>query len=287
MHWFAFSLISIFALAVAELTQQHLLNLKNPLSPRTSGVLTFLTQSIFAFPIIFLMGLSGQILSPFHLAVVIPIITVAFVASVAMIFYFKSFQVKNISFSTILISLSVVVSTTLGIIVFGEGTNFLKFLGIVLIMLAIVSVNIKNLNIEKNHYFGLIAGIMFGVSYTIDKFIVRSVHPIIYIAWTFALIALFGFLLNPKEVINEIKVRKLNDYRPILISAIGYLIFNFATLTAYTAGGEVGKVDAINNSQIFLIILFEYFILRHTAGVKRKIITALIAVTGVMILGLL
>lgn len=287
MHWFAFSLISIFALAVAELTQQHLLNLKNPLSPRTSGVLTFLAQSIFAFPIIFLMGLGGQILNPFYSAVVIPIIAVAFVASVAMIFYFKSFQVKNISFSTILISLSVVVSTTLGIIVFGESTNFLKFLGIVLVMLAIVSVNIKNINIEKNHYFGLIAGIMFGVSYTIDKFIVRSIHPIIYIAWTFALIALFGFLLNPKEVISEIRIRKFNDYKPILISAIGYLIFNFATLTAYTVGGEVGKVDAINNSQIFLIILFEYFILRHTTGVRRKVITAIIAFTGVMILGLL
>lgn len=77
----------------------------------------------------------------------------------------------------------------------------------------------------------------------------------------------------------------MKDYKEIAISGIGYFLFNYFTFRAYILGGEVGRVDAINNSQIFLIILFEFFILRQKTSLRRKLITAAIAFTGVMILG--
>ena len=99
-----------------------------------------------------------------------------------MIYYLRSFKVKNISISTIFIAFSVVVSTTLGIIFFSESLYLYKLLGIALVLLAIVSLNISNFQLEKNHFYGLIAGTMFGITYSIDKYIITdSIQPIIYI----------------------------------------------------------------------------------------------------------
>jgi len=285
MNWFYLSLISIFALALAELAQQHVLHTKNKFDERTSGSLTFFIQTLFTIPILFLTGLNTKIFSIFDPSILKYVLTTNIIASVAMIFYLRSFKVNNISFSSILVSASVIVSTTIGIIFFGESVNIVKFIGIVLILLAILGVNYKNLHIESNHKWGLLAGILFGLTYSLDKLIVNRVEPLIYIFWGFMFVSLFGFIHNPKQVVTSVRNSKFVDYLPIFVSGIGYFIYNICTFYAYKLGGEVGKIDAINNSQVFLIILFEYFIFKHTEGIFRKLIFASMAFTGVYILG--
>ncbi len=213
------------------------------------------------------------------------LVPVNFIAAVAMIYYLRSFRVKNISLSSIFISLSTVVSATLGIFLFEESFDFYKISGIGLVLVAIISLNIKNIHLEKNHLWGLLAGLLFGLTYTLDKRIVLNVHPIIYIFWGFTLVSIFGFLFKPKKVISVIRETELKDYKQIIISGIGYFLYNLFTFSAYRVGGEVGRIDAINNSQIFLIILFEYFIFKNKDGIIRKLITATIAFIGVMMLG--
>ena len=138
---------------------------------------------------------------------------------------------------------------------------------------------------EKNHFFGLIAGAMFGVGYTIDKSILQTINPLVYILWAFFLVSLWGFLFNPKQVISSVKSKPMSALIPVVISGVGYFLYNFFTFSAYRLGGEVGRIDAINNSQVFLIILFEYFVLNHSSSIKRKLITAVIAYAGVFLLG--
>ncbi len=285
MTWFTFSILSVFALAIAELTQQHLLNLKNPFSARASAVLTFLLQSVFSIPFIFAFGLSDQVFLIFNISVLPKIMGVSFLGSLAMILYLKSFQVKNISISAIFISLSAVTSTFLGIVFFSESVNYMKFIGIGLILLAIIAVNYKNAALEKNHLYGLAAGMIFGILYTLDKSIVLDIHPMIYIFWSFLLISCWGFILGKNKIIDSIKGKDIRAYIPIVISAVGYLLYNFFTFTSYRFGGEVGRVDAINNSQVFLIILFEFFVLKHTKGIIRKLLAASLAIIGIFVLG--
>ena len=179
------------------------------------------------------------------------------------------------------------VSTTLGIIFFNESTSIAKFVGILLVLAAIISLNYKNAILEKNHFFGIAAGLLFGIVYTLDKGIVFHVNPLIYIMWTFVLISFWAFLLKPKEIISAVNIKKITNFKFILISAFFYFIFNIATFNPYVFGGEVGKIDAINNSQVFLIILFEFFILKHRQSIGRKLITAVIAYSGIVLLGFL
>jgi drug/metabolite transporter (DMT)-like permease len=286
MNWFSLSILSVFALATAELTQQHLLNKDNALNERASAVFTFVGQSILALIILLLTPIRNQIFDIFQNNVVYRVLFVNIIASFGMVFYFRSFKVKNISISTIFVSLSAIISTILGIIFFGESIHILKFLGIALILGAIIALNYKNLELEKNHFYGLLAGCLFGVTFTLDKSLVTQIHPLVYIFWAFFMTAFFGFIFNPRSVINSVANKPWKTFVPVFISGLAYLFYNVFTFFAYRLGGEVGKVDAINNSQIFLIIAFEFLILKHTKSTGRKIVTALIAFTGVLILGL-
>jgi drug/metabolite transporter (DMT)-like permease len=152
------------------------------------------------------------------------------------------------------------------------------------VLFSIILLNYKSSIIEKNHFYGLGAGVIFGILYTLDKSITFDIHPLIYIFWSFMMIAVWGFVLGRKEVIESLKNKKFNNFKPIIFSGVAYFLYNFFTFTAYTFGGEVGRIDAINNSQIFIIILFEFFILRHTKGVFIKIISTILAVVGIFIL---
>lgn len=284
MTWFTFSLISILALATAELVQQYVLN-KEEIDEKVSGILTFLLLSLLTLPIIAFSSYKNQFFDIFKVETLPYFLIDTVLATTGLYFYLKSFKVKNISISTIFISLSVVVSTTLGIILFNESTDIWKYIGIALVLISIISLNINNLSLEKNHFYGLLAGLFYGATYSLDKLIVADIQPIIYMFWSFFIASMLLYITSFKETTKELKKFTKNNFKPIIVSACGYFIYNFCTFTAYTVGGEVGRVDAINNSQIFLIIMFEYLILKQKDDLWRKILTAAIAFTGVYILG--
>ncbi len=286
MTWFIFSLSAVLALAVAELTQQHLLNKNNAITPKTSVVLTFLVQSLITIPFILFTPLRYEMFEMFDLNILFRVILVVLIGLFGNIFYFKSFQVKNISLSVIFISFSVIVSTSLGIVLFQESTSYIKLLGILLVLSAIVSLNYKNVILERNHYYGLIAGCMFGATYALDKAVVKDINPIIYIFWSFLLISILGGLFYFKEIVTSMRGKSRMYFKPLFLTGTCYFLYNYLTFNAYVFGGEVGRVDAINNFQVFLIVLFEYFVLKHTKGTYRKLLTALIAFIGVVLLGL-
>jgi len=198
--------------------------------------------------------------------------------------YLKSFQVKNISLSATILSLSVLVSTVIGILAFGEGVSAIKFLGILFILGAIVLVNFKNPLFEKNHLFAFFAAGLFGISYSMDKFIMGGIHPLPYITFVFGGIALFSFIFYRKLFLAELWPIRKQAVQGVALSATGYFAYNLATFLAYTVGGEVGKIDAINNTQVIIIILFEYFVLKHAKGTLRKLVSAFLAVLGIYLL---
>jgi drug/metabolite transporter (DMT)-like permease len=288
MTWFIFSLLSITALAIAELTQQYLLNLKGGFSERTSAVITFIFQAILVVPFIIFTGLHREIINAFELSIFIKILSATLLGSFAMLFYFKSFKVKNISISTIFMALSIIVTTLFGIWIFNESTSVFKLSGIVLIILAILILNFKNRVLERNHLFGMLAGVLFGFTYLFDKSVLMVIHPFVYLFVSFIMVSFFLTLTGYKEIVFSIRSQKQSaNYLPILVSAIGYFLFNIFTFFAYTKGGEVGRIDAINNSQVFIIIIFEYMILKHRKETWRKILAAAFAIIGIFMLGLL
>lgn len=285
MTWFTFSLLSIIALATAELTQQKILNTQGKLSERTSVILTLGLQIPLILILIFFSKLQFQIFDVFQNSqVLLYICVISLIGAFSNIFYFKSLNAKNISISTIFLSGSVLVSTLLGILFLNESLTIIKILGIALIMIAIVYLNLDQLKLELAHKYALLAAVLFGLSYTLEKTASIQVPTLIYMFWAWSLSSMVLFVSNPKTVVSNVKQSQIRDYYPVAISSLGYFLFNFFTLTAYKLGGEVGVVDAINNTQIFIIILVEYFIFKHSEGLWKKIVSAILAFAGVALL---
>ena len=286
MSWFIFTLLSITSLAVAELIQQKILRSKeNEIDERSSTVLTYFFPIILVLIFILFTRHRAELFSVFDQGVFSYLLLASFTASLGVFFYLKSFNAKNICFSLVFMSFSAVVSTILGIIFLNESFYITKFIGVGLILSSLVFLNFKSAVIEKYHWYGLVAGVFFGISYIMDKLVVIDTSPVTYLFWSFTLVTLGTFFLNPRAVIETIKVTKIAEYKPLMISGLGFMFFNLFTFTAYTYGGEVGRVDAINNTEIFLVILAEYFIFKQKKDIKIKLITALIAIVGVCLLG--
>lgn len=286
MSWYIFSLCAAVFLGLAELTQQHLLRNSKEVNERSSGVLTFFFQALLTIPFIFIFHLEEDVYLILRWSSIFWFLASTFIASIAMVYYLRSFKVTSISFSCIFISWSAVISTILGIIFFAEVVNISKLLGIMAVLVAIVVLNLRNLQLEKNHLYALYAGILFGVVVTIEKKLALGIHPILLIFWLCLFTAVFGFLINISGMLQLLKCLGSKDIGKIMLSGLFYFAFNYCTFSAYTHGGEVGPVDAINNCQVFLIILIEYFIFRQKIGVVRKLGSSALAGLGIYLLGI-
>jgi len=286
MSWFVFTLISVIALAAAEILQQRILN-KEKIDEAVSAFITFFTQAIVALLIILLSKDRYRLFDVFDTNVMPYMLLGSILATFGLMFYMKSFKVKNISISVIFISLSAVVSTVMGILILNETTDIWKYIGIGLVLLSIIILNSHNFSLEKSHAYGLLAGIFFGMTYTIDKFVVKDITPLVYLFWSFLLTSIIVISFNTKRILKHASNLREEGIKYLFLSAFGYMIYNLCTFIAYTKGGEVGRVDAINNAQVFSIILFEYIFLKQRKDIWKKLITATIAFAGILLLGYL
>lgn len=285
MSWLTLSLISVIAIGLAELTQHRLLKVSEDVDEYISGILICLIEAIVFLPLIFILGLQDQLFRPFQPDLLPWFLVVVTFGSVAVFLYLRSFKVENVSISCILISWSVIVSTILGVIFYSESLDSLKLLGIGLVIVAIVILNYRNNQLEGNHLFALLAGVLFGVTYAIDKKFVLECSPVIYFFWVTIAVSIFGMAREPGKRLRTIVKLSRQDWGPILVSTLFYIIFNMCTFYAYIFGGEVGRIDAINNCQVFLIIAVEYFLYKQQEGVGRKLLSGSLALAGIICLG--
>lgn len=203
-------------------------------------------------------------------------------------FLYTSYKGNSVSISQVIYSFSVFVSTVLGIIIFNESLTINKFIGVGLVVIAVILVSYKSgEKFSKYNLFAFISAIVYGVLTSIDKSLSININVHIYQILNVAVFILFSLIFASKRIFTEIKSVDRVSVRPIMISAVGFTIFNKLTFLAYSVGGEVGKVDAVNNTSLFLIIILEIFVLKDKSNLTKKIIGSILAVTGILILGFL
>lgn len=282
--WFIFTLCAIFVLAVAELAQKLSLIQKENISAEANNFLVWIIQGLiaFLFIIIFRIPVSLDI----NIQLLIKLFALGSLYFWAGTLYYSSYKGESVGVSVILVTISTVISTTLGIIFLNEIAYFLKFLGIILIILSIILLRYsKKDRLNKYNILALAGGLLYGIAYTLDKsFVIQLDAHIYHIVFCF-IIGLCSLLYKPRIIIMDIRKLKFKNLIPIFISAITFFLFNKFTFLSYSRGGEVGKVDAINNASIFLIILLEIIVLKERKFLTKKIITAIISFIGIIILG--
>ena len=284
--WFILTIISIVVLASAEIAQKIALTRKDDISAEANNFVVWLIQGVMALGYLLFVG--PQSLPIFSVSLLFQLLILGSVYFWAGTLYYSSYKNGSVSINSVLVSSSIIVSTVLGIIFFGESISLLKFVGSLIIIGAIIYLNYeKGSKWNKANNYALAGAGLYGVGFTLDKAFSLSLTPHIYqILFAFS-IGLTGLIYRKSQIISDLKKVEFNTLKVMSISALTFFIWNKLNFVAYSIGGEVGRIDSINNSVIFLIIIMEFFFLKDRSNLKKKIIAATIAMSGVTILGLI
>jgi len=277
--WFFFTLLSVLAMACAELSQKVALTQKATISAITNNFFVWTLQGIGG---LLIAGILGQFAFTLTSVQLIKLLIVALIYFLGGTLFYTSYKGNSPSISIVLGSVSVIVSTTLGIVFFHEGTSLEKFIGIALVLFAIVVANIrKNEKFNKFNLLALLGGICFGIAYTLDKSFALQLPPGIYVALLCFSVAIVSVALRGKHIIKESKPLKLHNFYPMFASATFGTLFNFFTFKSYGLGGNVGVVDAMNNTNVFLVVLMEMVLLKDRTNLRQKIVAAGLVGAGI------
>lgn len=282
--WLVYVLLSVVVMAGAEISQKISMNAPENISSETNNFVVWLMQSLFGFVIFFLFS-DHNTYFPASLLPKLLILGIIYFWGGTL--YYSSYKGSSAGLSTILGTISIVMSTSLGVIFFHESTSLLKFLGIFLIFLAIFTVKYsKQLHFDKYNWLAIAGGLLWGVAFSIDKSFVTSINPLFYLPIFSMTSGLFGLVFRSKVIISELPKITFKTLKSITLAALFGIGFNTFTFLSYSHGGEVGRIDAINNSMIFLVIILEFLILKEKHDLKKKFIASFIAIIGITVLAL-
>jgi len=282
--WLIFVLISVVVMAASEISQKITMTAPENISSETSNFFVWLLQALLGTVVFFLFSNHN---TDFSISLIPRLLLVGSVYFWAGTLYYSSYKGSSAGLSTILGTVSMIMSTTLGIIFLHESINILKVLGIFLVFGAIIIARFtRNLHFDKYNLLAMSGGALWGVAFTIDKSFATTINPLFYLSLFCLITGLSGLIYRSKVILSEIKIISKKSYKSIFWTAAFGTAFNAFTFLSYSHGGEVGRVDAINNTMVFLVIILEFLILKEKQNIFRKLIAAAIAIVGVTILAL-
>lgn len=282
MTWLTLTLLGLFSVALADLSQKLTLRGQSPLSSITNNFIVW--NSIGLLSLIYLLLFQLPI-SEISWTLVLKLVPLSIAYFLGGTFYYQSFKSNSVSVSAVLATISSVITTVLGILIFQESSNWLKFLGSFIVLCAIVIVNYqKKFKFDKYNFYALIGGIFFGFAYTADKYFVIATSPDFYQTMLCFSVGIVSLAFRPQQIIAELGQFQKKLLPSIISAVLFFFLYQKSLFWAISKGGEVGRIDVLNNSTIFIIIFLEFIFLKERSNLAKKLISATIATIGATLL---
>ena len=282
INWLTLTLLGMVTVAIADVSQKVSLKGQSPLSSITNNFLVWNGIGVLSLIYLFASGQSLPTVNTTYFLQLLPLTVLYFLGGS---FYYQSFKSKSVSLSAVLATVSSVISTFLGIVLYHESTHPLKFIGSIVVVVAIILVNFhKNSHFDKYNLYALLGGIFYGFAYTLDKHFVINSSPDFYQMVLCFAVGSASLVFSPVRIISELKLFKQSLLPSIFSSIIFFFLYQKFYFYAYTIGGEVGRIDVLNNTTIFIVILLEFFFLHERSDLTKKVIAASLATIGATLL---
>ena len=270
INWFTLTISGMVCVAIADVSQKISLKGDSPLSSITNNFIVW--NAIGVLSVLYFLNFNlkvPQLTQEFYFGLV-PLALFYFLGGS---FYYQSFKSNSVSISAVLATISSVITTALGISFFNESSDPQKFVGSFIVLCAIVFINYqKKLPFDKYNLYALLGGLFFGVAYTLDKYFVLSSSPDFYqIALCFS-VGMASFIFRPKQIISELKLFQKKLIPSIISSVVFFFLYQKFLLMALSIGGEVGRIDVLNNTTVFIVILLEVFLLKERKSTIKYIV---------------
>jgi len=279
--WLILTILSVLAVALADIAQKVTLTNKINISAITNNFYLWLSISIMALITCLVFGFKLPADFVLTTSIILKFLINGLCYFMAGSLYYQSYKGNSVALSVILCSVTSIVTTIAGILFFGESTALLKFIGSGLILVAIIVVNYtKNQKLDKYNIYALSGGILYGISYSLDKDLVGSMNPLVYQAIICFLVAFFSLVFKPKLIIKESKLINKVAIKSMFGAAFLFYLFQVCLFNAYKFGGELGKISFISNASIFSVFILEMILLKNTSDLLKKIIGSVIVFAG-------
>lgn len=203
--------------------------------------------------------------------------------------YYEGVKKLDVSFVAILFTFSTIVSVIWWILFHAEAVTYIKFLGIAFIMFSIIALNYVDIHrevIQKKYiWFILASACIYGVVANVEKIVWLDFDPFVF-RFRYSLCSVWLFcVFYPKDLKQDlVYVKEWYFWWINALTAISFSLWNIGTLLAFKYGAEAGKVDAINNSAIFIIILLEILVLKNRDNIWLKIVLSILTFCGMLLL---
>ncbi len=180
-----------------------------------------------------------------------------------------------------------VLMTIAGFILYNDQATATRIIGILLIILANIMVFFRNKKTETNKYvwFGfaaytcnVIAGII-DINYS-DSFNIAFYSGLLY--FVPAIFIFIGGRLKISDAVKEFKRARKRDY---FMTGFCWGWLYLCLLIAYRLG-EVSVVASLASLTVFSNVIVGYFWLKERDAIAKKILAAILAIVGVVLLSL-
>ncbi|MCK9368898.1 DMT family transporter [Candidatus Dojkabacteria bacterium] len=282
MNWLIVIIASVFITAFGSIFQRMFL-VKSKCSALSFSLLFQLFMGI-SFFLINLFIIKQPFIVP--TALIPNMILCVLLYSVGNIFIFKSLQITSASKFTIIFSSNALFSVIGFIFVLHQSVGLNLILGGILVLIGILLANKKGLKISfgKGEIFALLAGVAFGLVNVNNKVLLSGMGLYPMVAIAFFLEFVFSGIFFYKDVIKIPQLFK-KDNVVVLLTFLILAVFQAITFFyALQTAPQSSAVVLINLASVLLTVILGIVILKEREGIFWKIIGAVVAIGGLVLL---
>lgn len=205
------------------------------------------------------------------------------------IVYFAAIKRLTNSTGQIAFSSILVFNTLLSVVFLGLTLSTLNIIGVILLMLAIVSVTTGKIKFDaRGVLLMMFAALLFAVFQLSSSVVSAQVSAALYLVLAYLGAASVAFVLKFKQVVSDLKQvkdKKITFGVPAItaLPSIGNFLFAYY---AYKIAPEPAKVAILLTSQVVFTVILSYIFLHERDHVWRKVFAAVLVVASAALIRL-
>ncbi len=281
LNWQILVLISAITYSLSSLLQRVLMR-DDTSDPYLYSIVFQLTVGVLIFVYTLFVGFNLPNLIAFIPNLVAMTVLYA-LGGIALFQAFKSVDAASAGILTSTRSLWMVLGSTL---LLHEVVGITRLLGALLIIggVSLVSLEKKGLAFKSGLWYGLAAGMLYGLAFVNDAFMVKYMDVPSYMVITFFIPPLALILLRPQTLKHVNDFANFNKLSRMIVLGGVYGTAAVTVFLSYQHGGDVSQVGPISQTQAVLAVFLGAFLLKEKKQLLYKFLGAVATVGGVALL---
>lgn len=281
LNWQVLVLISAITYSLSSLLQRVLMR-DDTSDPYLYSIVFQLTVGVLIFVYTLFVGFNLPNLIAFIPNLMAMTVLYA-LGGIALFQAFKSVDAASAGILTSTRSLWMVLGSTL---MLHEVVSITRLLGALLIIMGVslASIDKKGLAFKSGCWYGLAAGMLYGLAFVNDAFMVKHMDVPSYMVICFLIPPVVLMLLRPQTLKHVNDFASINNLGRMMLLAVFNGTAAVTVFLSYQHGGDVSQVGPISQTQAVLTVFLGAFLLKEKKQLLYKFLGAVATVGGVALL---